>query len=190
MENESKDVVLPGEQIGVLEEFIPGIHTYERDGKIYASTVGTVVKDLEKKEISLKNFTKKPCFIEKGDIVIGRVDSLKKQMAMVSIVKIEGEKGVLSSPIIATLHISQIKQSYVADFNGVISDGDVIRATVLNASVSQYQLGIMDNSLGVIKSFCRKCRKSLVLKANKLECPICGYYQFRKIAPDYGKGVI
>lgn len=190
MENESNSVVLPGDQIGILEEFIPGKHTYERDGKIYASTIGTIVKDLEKKEISLKNFTKKPCFIEKEDIVIGRVDTLKKQMAMISIVKIEGEKGVLSSPITATLHISKIKDSYVADFNGIISDGDVIRAKVLTASTSQYQLGIMDRSLGVIKSFCRKCRKSLILKANKLECPICGYYQYRKLSPDYGKGVI
>ena len=46
MTEESEKVVLPGEQISILEEFIPGTNTYEKDGKIYASTIGTVEKDL------------------------------------------------------------------------------------------------------------------------------------------------
>ena len=190
MNEEAKSVVIPGDQIGILEEYIPGKNTYEKDGKIYASTVGTIEKDLSKKEISVKKLTKEPCVIEKGDTVIARVESLKKQMAMLSIFKIEGEKGDLPDSINASLHISQIKQSYVPDFSGLVSEGDVIRAKVLSAMNGQYQVGLMERELGVLKSFCRKCRKALILKGNKLECPLCGYYQFRKTSTDYGKGII
>lgn len=187
---EHPNIVLPGDQISVLEEFIPGKHTYEKDGKIYASTIGNVVRDLEKKEISVKNLSKELKVLEKGDIVYARVDFLKKQMANITIFKIEGDKGDLSSTLSGVLHISQIKDSYVPDFNGLISDGDIIRAVVLNASNAPYQVGVVNSNLGVVKSFCRKCRKGLTLKANKLECPICGYYQFRKISTEYGKGTI
>ncbi len=190
MNETNNDVVLPGDKIGILEEFIPGKNTFEKNGKIFSSKIGKVVKDLDKKEISILSSTKKLSYIEKGDIVIGRVERLKKQMAMVQLIKIEGEKEVLTDKILAVLHISQIKDSYVADFSGIISEGDVIRAKVLNATSSQYQLGIMGKDFGVIKSFCKKCRKALVQKDKKLECPICGFYQYRKITPEYGRGVM
>ena len=44
-EQKSGQLVLPGERLGVIEEFIPNSGTYTKDGIIYSKIVGTALME-------------------------------------------------------------------------------------------------------------------------------------------------
>ena len=46
-------LVLPGERLGVIEEFIPDSGTYVKDGVIYSKIVGRALMDLLSKRVSV-----------------------------------------------------------------------------------------------------------------------------------------
>ena len=52
-EQKSGHLVLPGERLGVIEEFIPDSGTYVKDGVIYSKIVGRALMDLLNKRVSV-----------------------------------------------------------------------------------------------------------------------------------------
>ena len=58
MKTKSGDFVLPGDALGVTEEFIPSEWTYEEEGKIRSLVAGTVSVDNKNKKISIIPKTK------------------------------------------------------------------------------------------------------------------------------------
>ena len=46
-EQKSGHLVLPGERLGVIEEFIPDSGTYVKDGVIFSKIVGRSLMDLQ-----------------------------------------------------------------------------------------------------------------------------------------------
>ncbi|MDA4132818.1 MAG: RNA-binding protein, partial [Thaumarchaeota archaeon] len=69
MKSEDKNV-LPGDALAVSEEFLPGKNAYDADGTVRALLMGTLVKDLQEREIGVK-----PTVVAKvpsvGDVVTG-----------------------------------------------------------------------------------------------------------------------
>src|SRR5579875_2843360 len=53
MGNKQKNVVVPGEEIGVIEEFTPLGLTYERDGRIRSMIVGEVKTNKNERSIEV-----------------------------------------------------------------------------------------------------------------------------------------
>ena len=51
--HKSGHLVLPGERLGVIEEFIPDSGTYVQDGVIYSKIVGRALMDLLSKHVSV-----------------------------------------------------------------------------------------------------------------------------------------
>ena len=49
----NKDVVIIGQYLGVVEEFLPDETCYEQDGGIYSKILGRVVTDPKKHKISV-----------------------------------------------------------------------------------------------------------------------------------------
>ena len=49
----SGDVVVPGDQLCVIEELSPSLGTYEKEGIVYAATMGSVAMDLKDRSISV-----------------------------------------------------------------------------------------------------------------------------------------
>ena len=52
-EQKSGNVVLPGERLGVIEEFLPNSGTYVKDGVIYSKIIGRALMDLLHKRVSV-----------------------------------------------------------------------------------------------------------------------------------------
>lgn len=67
------DLVLPGDYLGVIEEFLPGDGVREENGELYATRAGKVRIDSDKMEISVEPVTDVPPLPRVGDVVIGRV---------------------------------------------------------------------------------------------------------------------
>ncbi|MFX0132645.1 MAG: exosome complex RNA-binding protein Csl4 [Candidatus Hodarchaeota archaeon] len=177
------DFVVPGEKIGVIEMYFPGQGTYEDDGKIYASVTGSLQINKKDRVISVKRNKRTP-IPEANDIVIGRVDTIKKQVAIVDINN--NNEFDARSTFSADLHISNVSKSYVDNISDVFKPYDVIRAKVIDNKDTFFQITTASSSLGVILAFCCICGSELELRGKNLFCSRCNRFEQRKIAKDYG----
>ena len=185
------DFVIPGDFLATAEEFVPGDGAYEEEGNIYSSCTGVVLVDIRTKRMSVFSKTPMPPAMKRGDTVIARIDEVREQLARVDIGVLKGyEDRQLPLPDAGTIHVSQVRDSYVKDLLNEFKAGDVVRAKVLNAQRSPIQLSTVGDDLGVIVAFCSKCKAPLDIDGSKLKCPECGNVEFRKIASNYRRGVL
>ncbi|MFH1773886.1 MAG: exosome complex RNA-binding protein Csl4 [Methanobacteriota archaeon] len=187
---ESGEFVIPGIELGFSEEFIPGEGAYEEEGKIYASITGTLVIDMKERKIKVLPRTSTPPIPKDGDLVIGKIVDVKPQIAIVELLKLKGNERALPGSIDGGIHISQTRDSYVSELSKEFKVGDVVYAKVLNTSRTPIQLSTVGKDLGVIKAFCYHCNTALSLTGDKLKCENCGRIEFRRISPEYGKGLV
>ncbi len=187
---ESGDFVLPGNEVGFSEEFIPGEGTYEEEGKIFANITGLVNLDLKERKITVKPKTSVPPVLKEGVKVIGVVADLKPQVAVVDIIKIKGNERGLSGRISGGIHISRLRNSYVSEISKELGFGDIVLAKVVNTGRTPVHLSVVDKDLGVIKSYCEKCSAPLVLTGDKITCNECNRPAYKKLSTEYGKGQV
>ena len=185
MQSSGEEIVFPGDEIGVAEEFIPGNGAYEENGIIYASLFGKVKRDYKSRTISIEALTKKIPELKEGDIVIGVIEDIKQQVAIVDIVKKKGEKRSLVGDLKGGIHISNIKRGFVENILNELSIGDIIYAKVINTQNNLIYLSTVDKELGVVKAFCKTCGSTLKLIGNKLKCIECDKFENRKYAINY-----
>ncbi len=177
------DFVIPGQKIGVIEMYFPGPGTYEEEGKIYATVLGNLQINERERIISVIRNKRTP-IPEVNDIVIGRVDTIKKQVAIVDINN--NNEFNARSTFSADLHISNVSKSYVDNISDVFKPFDVIRAKVIDNRDTFFQITTASSSLGVILAFCVICGAVLELRGKNLYCSTCNRFEQRKIAKDYG----
>lgn len=181
--NKNNDVVVPGEELAVIEEFSPSIGTYgDEKGYVRASLLGRVAKDMLNKIIKVTPVSTRYSFPSVKDVVIGYVTYLKGEIAMVNILR-DGSFRPLTGPLAGFLHISQIgaEGKHISEH---IAPGDLIRARVIS-SENPFQLSIKHPSLGVILASCSVCGGILRREGDKLVCSKCGNIEKRKLASSY-----
>jgi exosome complex component CSL4 len=180
--------VLPGDVVGSTEEFVPGDCTYVKGGVIYATAAGLVKIDQESKLASVIPKTNAPPKLCQGDIVVGEVIDMKDSLVIVSLAFKKGYEGRPISDEEATIHISNVKNSYVKDLRQMFSIRDILKAKIIDER--QLRLYTGDEDLGVVKAYCNRCLTGLVKKDGKLVCPSCSNTETRKMSSSYGLGVV
>lgn len=188
-EKRSGRFVIPGDKIGVIEEFIPGYGTYVVDGAIYASSVGFLSIDPKSRIASIQPASQRIYAPRVGNIVVGCVWGVQTAMAFIRIIKIE--KSFLSGFFTGVLHVSDVDVKFTKDILDALKLGDIVRAKVISEANRTYHLSTKGQNLGVILALCSKCGGTLRLKSKrekKLQCEVCGNVETRKIALDYGSG--
>jgi exosome complex component CSL4 len=181
----SGDIVLPGDRLGVIEEFIPGLGTFEDEGIIFATIYGKIEIDMKNREIAVIANNQPPIGLVNGDIIIARVTSVKAKMAMVEI--FHSQRKDFPIPFAAMISIRNIRQGYVDYIDEQFVQDDWIRAKVVDVSSVPIQIATDEPHLGVVRAYCRFCGAQLTLKGNKLECSDSGCHRLskRKLANDY-----
>jgi exosome complex component CSL4 len=183
-----KEFVIPGDYIGVAEEFLPGNGAYEENGKIYATLVGDLDLDMSRRSASVISKTNVVPQIKEGDIVYGEVVSVKPQMVYVDLLALEGYADKkLSANTKARIYVSQTDKKYVKTISTEFRNGDVVRARVVDTQGDAVRLSTAEDNLGVIRAVCGVCKKTLQLKDGRLECDYCSSKETRKTANDYLK---
>jgi len=188
LDRKSGQFVLPGERLGVIEEFIADAGTYVRDGVIYSMVVGRALLDFPNKRVSVYRLVREVTVPKIGSIVVGQVANVQKQNAFVHMYEID--KTQLSGFFSGILHISDVQLRYVDSMFSVCKPGDIIRAKVISEKNGTYHLSTKDRNLGVVYAFCSQCGYMLELTRQRMRCPRCGKIEKRKTALDYGKGLI
>ncbi len=181
----SGDLVVPGDVLGVIEEFIADSGTYEEDGLILASIVGNVDVNTKTKRISViaKN---KPITPVKGAIVFGKVSDAKKQLVDLTIGKIDSDE--LHTPITGTLHISCVSESYTENMTDAYRIGDIVKAHIVDDKRQPCYISTVGHQFGVILARCTRCGAFLKRKGRStLKCAStdCENIERRKISEDY-----
>jgi len=184
---QSGQFVVPGDPLGVIEEFTAGPGTFVDDGKIYSKISGRTLLDLQNKTVSIYPLVRGARVPKVGSIVVGQVLSLQNKTAVVRIFKMGKEN--LSGSFSGLLYISDVSNSYVDSIYDACKPGDIITAKVISQKNRVYHLSTTDKNLGVLYAFCSRCGHMLQRKRYKMYCPNCGKIEKRRIALDYGKAI-
>jgi exosome complex component CSL4 len=184
-EQKSGSLVVPGERLGVIEEFIPDSGTYVRDGVIYSKIVGRSLVDLQNRRVSVYPTVDGAVVPKLSVTVVGQVGNAQSDNVLVRIFKVGNKR--LSGDFGGILHISDVSDRYVNSMNEVCKPGDIIRARVISEKNRIFHLSTNDKNLGVVDAFCSRCGNLLEPERFEMRCPKCGNIEKRKMAPDYGK---
>jgi len=184
----SGQLVVPGDKLGVIEEFEPGPGTYveEGTGTIFSLTTGRALLDVLNKKVSVFPGIKVSGVPRVGSTVLGQVLEVQTKQATVRIFQVGNR--VLSGFFSGLLHISDVSLRYVESMYDVCKIGDIVRAKVVSDKNRVFHLTTNDKDLGVVYAFCSRCGHVLSLRKFRMRCPECGNLERRKPAQDYGKG--
>jgi exosome complex component CSL4 len=187
-EQKSGLVVVPGERLGVIEEFIPDANTFVTDGVIHAKVIGRALFDLAHKRVSVYKLAQGGKVPTTGSTILGQVSHTQSEIAGVRIFDVGGKE--VSDVFTGILHISDVHLRYVDSMFDVCKPGDIVRARVISEKNRTYHLYTKDKNLGVIYAFCSNCGGMLEPRRYSMHCPKCGRMERRKTAFDYGRGMI
>ncbi len=185
-EQKSGRLVVPGERLGVIEEFIPDSGTYVKDGVIYSKVIGRALVDLQNRRVSVYPLAKDELVPKASSIVVGQIGNAQSDNVLVKIFKLSNKK--LSGEFSGILHVSDVSDRYVDMMSDVVKPGDIVKAKVISSKNRVYHLSTNDKNLGIMYAFCSRCGNLLEQQRyDELRCPKCGNIEKRKITPDYGK---
>ena len=179
-------LVLPGDKLGVVEEFDPGKGTVEVNGTVYSTQTGKATLDSTRHVVSVKTMAGPPVVPEEGSTAIGMVEKIQEKMAIVQIIMVDDHK--LDRPFTGMLHISSSSPRFERDMGEVCKPLDIIRAKVIDVSQRIPKLTTAGRGLGVIKAYCSRCGGELVLSGRILRCSLCRNVERRRLADDFPRG--
>jgi len=183
--HKSGQLVVPGDRLGVIEEFEPGPGTFVEGGTIYSLTTGRALMDILNKKVSVYPGIKAAGVPRVGSTVLGQVSEEQSKQAVIRIFQV-GDR-VLSGFFSGLLHISDVSPRYVESMYDVCKAGDIVRARVISDKNRVFHLSTNEKDLGVVYAFCSRCGHVLLFRRLRMRCPECGNTERRKPAQDYGK---
>lgn len=179
-EKEGSEFVVPGQLIESDKQ--PGQGVYKEGGKTYASVVGEV------KNLSERVFVKpsnEVVELQRGDAVIGNVETVRDKMVVVRILKVVGKSRTLPTERFGVVKITDISNSYIDKAQDEFKIGDVVKALVVQVLPNDVLLSTKKGEMGVIEAYCSQCRGLLELADGKLVCSVCGKSERRRMSSDY-----
>ena len=186
MSIEEEQIVMPGDKLGIIEQYLPGEGTYDDNGEIKSSVLGNVKINQKMKVISVESDAK-PALLKVGDVVYGQITDIKPQRANVKIDCIKDNARPLALPYMGAIHISQAKKDYLEKLSDAFRIGDIVQAKVVKITGDNVDLGTVDDDCGVLKAMCTRCRDYMhtTQKANELQCNTCNKKERRKVSKNY-----
>ncbi|MBI5177514.1 exosome complex RNA-binding protein Csl4 [Candidatus Micrarchaeota archaeon] len=174
-------MAIPGDFLGVSEEFVSGEATVEEAGGIYAVAAGRKMKDESARKVWVAaRKIARPLAV--GDLVYGLVQDVYDTVALVEIspVPVGGRTPAWDNRM-AYLRISEVKQGYVEHFRDWLRIGDYIRGRIVEIKPLGTYLTIKERDLGVVKVLCARCKEGHSFSGERGACPACGFSEQRKI---------
>jgi len=177
-------LALPGEEVGTVEEFIPGFGTFDDNGVIRASLSGTVKVNTERRTVSIDP-RNEPLTLRKGMELFCVVRDSKDNGAMVDIAQVIGNPRGIAGSHDGLIHVSMIDNRFINHPKDEFKVGDIVRAKVVQ-SYPSVRLATDAPHYGVVRALCTECRGKLRRKGEELQCEVCERVEHRKFSDDYG----
>lgn len=173
------EIVFPGAELGISEEFVAGAGTFEERGKIYSMFWGELERDDKARKVSVRGRrVVRP--LKPGDFVYAVVQQLYEAMTLARFSPTWQGNERPANGDTAFIRISELQNGYVEKLRDCVRVGDVLKARVLQISPLATYLTIKDRDLGVIKALCSLCRAEMKFEGRQFACPSCGSREERK----------
>ncbi len=186
---EKKKLVVPGDHVGIEEEYIPSSGVYSKDGELYASSLGDLDLDSTNHNAKVQAKTNIPKMQGEANIVVGNVAQMNDNVAIIDLMPMNSKAfKMVPNEASAVLRVSDTRRGFVRSLRDELGVGDIVRAKIIEANEHSVRLRIDERELGVIKAYCKSCRGVLRLDDRDLKCEKCGNIEHRKMAQDYGTG--
>jgi len=91
IKNLNGQFVVPGQKLGVVEEFTPGTGTTEVDGNVYSTQTGTAALDPTRHVVTVKTSAGPPTIPTEGSTIIGIVQNAQEKLAIINIITVDGK---------------------------------------------------------------------------------------------------
>ena len=178
---------MPGDKLGIIEQYLPGDGTYENEGDIESTVLGNVIINPKMKTISVKPKSGSPATLEVGDRIYFQMTDIKPQRVNVKIDRLEKTKRDLALPYMGSIHISKVKNGYLDKISDAVRIGDIIKAEVVKITGDNVDLSTVEEDCGVVKAMCTRCREYMTTtgKKSELQCKRCNKKEKRKISNEY-----
>ncbi|MCL5433753.1 MAG: exosome complex RNA-binding protein Csl4 [Candidatus Marsarchaeota archaeon] len=173
-------IVLPGEALGIEEEFLSSKNTFVDEGVIRSAAFGKIIKENGKIEVKpLKSISK----IQNNMVIIGKITDNVGSVVFVKIddIKIENEEylALFDGKII-------MRRSHDNHQHKPCSIGDIILAKIIDLEEDTYILDIFEQNLGVVFSTCPFCGIPLIKNDYRfLVCTECKHKEQKQLSPFY-----
>lgn len=178
-----REFVVPGDELGVLEEYLPTLNSYVHGWVVRAKVVGRVHADTFKHEVQVHR-VKDPPVLEENDVVQAMVVGLRDTVAFLDIFYNEGKRRLYVPPYRGALHISEVGLK-LRNIYELLGYGDVVRARVVSGK-PPFSLSVRGASYGLIFARCPKCLNPLKKRGLWLYCGNCRkIFKRKKVSREY-----
>ena len=82
-------LVVPGERLGVIEEFVPDSGTYVKDGVIYSEIIGRSLVDLQNRRVSVYPVIDGVAVPKMSSVIIGQIGNAQSDNVLVKIFNVD-----------------------------------------------------------------------------------------------------
>jgi exosome complex component CSL4 len=174
-------IVIPGEKLGVIEQYLPGEGTYlNSSGVVVSNFLGEAIS--QNRKIAVKPVREVRYPLSVGDIVIAIIWSSERSQFLAKILALFKPKELLLKSPMSAIILKKTPENRAA------LPGDFVLAKVESCMGGDIYLTRSGSTeLGVISAMCRKCNVKLNRVGYTLVCNKCQQvYLDRKISDHYG----
>lgn len=168
-------LVLPGQRLGVIEEYLPGSGVKAlKSGHLVATHAGYAEYDARNHIVSVRPIrsVRKPAV---GDTVLATVRDIQEKVIWSDIL------AILGSRLTTSYSGALLRKGQGLDY----VPGDLYLAKVVDDLNGVYTLSVEGKDLGLVQAFCDVCGRPLTLKLSHLECRECRRAYRKKISVHY-----
>jgi exosome complex component CSL4 len=194
---------MPGEKIGIEEEFATGENTYVENGILYSAVIG--VKTAKDGTLSVRAVGREVKTIGKDMMVLGSVVGDMKSVIFVKIDNINTDNREYIATKDGKILVRRpmegggrfrgrdgghdMRHEHEQKPERPCGIGDIIIANVQYNDKDSYALSLNSSESGVVYSHCNLCGGEMEpdRSGRVLECKLCKHREFRKISTLYNK---
>jgi exosome complex component CSL4 len=183
IDNSREKIAVPGDKLGTIEEFIPGVGSAAVGDNLTATIVGQVAPDMSARVMNVEpGKVGIEALPKEGDLIIGSVQSAQSSVAQVAIKAVNDRPTDKDFTGMLSLRDDRRRRS------SPVKPGDTIRAMVFSTKNSIFHLTLDAPNCGVLFTVCSVCGGSVVaMGRDRVKCRECGTVDERMLADDFVK---
>jgi len=181
-------LVLPGDPLAVIEEYLPGEGTYvDEQGWIRAAIKGVARFDVQAKRVDVS--PARPLRVPKANTdAVGVVTQVRHDVVLV---ELYGKVRLQPTPkweyeysgrFLGAIPIANVSEEFVKDLADYYRPSDIVLVRVLN-NTNPFHLTTRLPQYGVLYAECSRCGARLEpVSQREMKCPRCGHLEKRKVS--------
>ncbi|KAJ3277098.1 hypothetical protein HDV01_000150 [Terramyces sp. JEL0728] len=170
--------VIPGQLLATSDKLKSGEGTFEKDGFIYSSLLGT--KDIQENTVSVSTHVQAVPFV--GSVVIGKVSKITSKHAVVQIILVDNKKSLNYTGTILKKDIRKTNVDQLEIYK-CYRPGDVVRCLVSSIGDGKnFVLSTAGDKFGVVLAVSLSGYTMVPVSWDQMVCPHTGNVEFRKCA--------